>query len=314
MTSNTVPYTPNQKLHDKAVQLLKDEKLAKADSKTYNEKRKATTEALRPVLTEIAAKFKIGETVGGQSTIKDWCAQYGGITYRRFHQIATGESQTKKVKSLHVGDLVKIDNLEIRLTKAHIAFLTGGFPAPAPKKQTKKARKTSANQRQALSKRAGKYFEKFMSGKIDEAKWMFLLDQEIRRHPDCPEWIDDVEFTRKRAQDYLAGQNPAANALAAATDAAPTAPITVNPAKAQAAPVPQAPRLGQSPLTPGKKYTVRAAASGGYGIFEPLSPFCLQKHLTRDAAWAAIDTVNAVPPPGTQGGTQIVSDAGTSNG
>jgi hypothetical protein len=141
--SNTVPYLPNQKLHDEAVALLKQdakEKVAihelREKRETYNEKRKAITAKLRPVLEAIEGKFQVGETVGGQSTIKGWCKKYGGITYRRFHQIVTGETQKPKVKSsisLHVGDIVKIDGQEFTLTESHIGFICGDHPlAPPP--------------------------------------------------------------------------------------------------------------------------------------------------------------------------------------
>lgn len=74
---------------------------------------------------------------------------------------------------------------------------------------------------------------------------------------------------------------------------------------AQLAPVPQKPPA-QSPLKPGKRYTVRPHPQGGYGIFEPASPVCLQKHSTMDAAWAAIDAVKAVPPSAAQAGNPAI--------
>src|SRR5450631_89438 len=112
--SNVVPNAPNQNLHDKALKLLTEmqanapEKKAKGVVSDYNKRRKAATASLKPVLTDIEACFKRGESVGGQYTIKDWCGKIGYITYRRFHQITTSESQTKKtkkteeVKSLHL--------------------------------------------------------------------------------------------------------------------------------------------------------------------------------------------------------------------
>jgi hypothetical protein len=50
-------------------------------------------------------------------------------------------------------------------------------------------------------------------------------------------------------------------------------------------------------LKRGKKYTVRPAASGGYGVFEVNSSICLQKHPTRDAAWDAADVLNQAQVP-----------------
>lgn len=64
---------------------------------------------------------------------------------------------------------------------------------------------------------------------------------------------------------------------------------------------------GQSPLTPGKKYTVRPAASGGYGIFEAGSSLCLQRHSTSDEAWEAVDAVKALPQPASQQGASMTA-------
>jgi alkylated DNA repair dioxygenase AlkB len=53
--------------------------------------------------------------------------------------------------------------------------------------------------------------------------------------------------------------------------------------------------LAHSPLKAGRKYTVRRHPHGGFGIYEPLSPFCLQRHWAEEAAWEVIDAVK-VPP------------------
>ncbi len=66
--------------------------------------------------------------------------------------------------------------------------------------------------------------------------------------------------------------------------------------------VAQAPPFAQSPMKRGKKYTVRPAASGGYGVFEVNSSICLQKHPTRDAAWDAADVLNQAQVPVAQEG------------
>jgi len=84
--------------------------------------------------------------------------------------------------------------------------------------------------------------------------------------------------------------------------------------EAAATPPSQGLPFGQPPLTPGKKYTVRPHPQGGFGIYEPLSPVCLQRHLTQDAAWEAIDAVNAVPPSGSQMGTPAIVDTGVPRG
>lgn len=57
------------------------------------------------------------------------------------------------------------------------------------------------------------------------------------------------------------------------------------------------PPFAQSPLKPGKKYTVRPAPSGGAGVYEVNSPILVQKHATTDAAWDAVDAVRQPPPP-----------------
>jgi hypothetical protein len=64
---------------------------------------------------------------------------------------------------------------------------------------------------------------------------------------------------------------------------------TESSANRETAAVTLKPSAAQSPLKPGKKYTVRPAPSGGSGIYEVGSPICLQKHPTTDAAWDAID-------------------------
>ena len=49
----------------------------------------------------------------------------------------------------------------------------------------------------------------------------------------------------------------------------------------------------QSPLKPGKKYEVRPALWGDYGVYEVGSPVLLQWYPTSDAAWDAIEAVTA---------------------
>lgn len=60
-------------------------------------------------------------------------------------------------------------------------------------------------------------------------------------------------------------------------------------------PAAQASSFVQLPLKPGKKYKVRPAPSGGYGVYEGGSPVILQRHPTSEAAWDAIDAVTAIP-------------------
>ena len=67
----------------------------------------------------------------------------------------------------------------------------------------------------------------------------------------------------------------------------------------QIAPIPQKPPEWM-PLESGKKYTARPHPQGGFGIYEPGSPVCWQKHESQDAAWEAIEAVNTVPSSGRQ--------------
>jgi hypothetical protein len=68
---------------------------------------------------------------------------------------------------------------------------------------------------------------------------------------------------------------------------------TTTPKPVQIAPVPQKPPE-QLPLIPGKKYTVRPHPQGGFGVYEPGSAVCWQKHPSQDSAWDAIEAVNAI--------------------
>ena len=50
----------------------------------------------------------------------------------------------------------------------------------------------------------------------------------------------------------------------------------------------------QTQLVPGKRYQVRPAPSGGYGIYEARSTVLLQSYEEEDEAWDAIDPVKAI--------------------
>lgn len=63
----------------------------------------------------------------------------------------------------------------------------------------------------------------------------------------------------------------------------------------QIAPIPQKPPEWL-PLDPGKKYTARPHPQGGWGVYEPGSNVCWQKHPRQDGAWDAIEAVKAVSP------------------
>jgi transcription elongation factor Elf1 len=100
----------NANLHDEALTIFKKMEPTKSEAKAkdvasdYNARRKAQTEALRPVLTEMQARFEKGETIGASASMKEWCATYkdhGAFTYARVRQILTGKSGNEnKVKSL----------------------------------------------------------------------------------------------------------------------------------------------------------------------------------------------------------------------
>jgi len=108
-----VPSGPNADLHNEAVRLMqqmkpnsKDETKALVTVKTYNQRRKEATKALRPILVKINDAFKRHETVGGCDGMKDWCEKVGTLTYARVRQIITGKSgNEKKVKSVDSLDL-----------------------------------------------------------------------------------------------------------------------------------------------------------------------------------------------------------------
>ncbi|HXW89374.1 MAG TPA: hypothetical protein VEK33_02395 [Terriglobales bacterium] len=122
--SNTVPYSQNQDLHEKAVDLLlkmsptATEGLAKDTVKSYNQRRKDAVAEFQAVAEKIYAAYKRGETVGGHATIKEWCKAVG-YSYQRFWQINNNKSgnESKKIKSLDVGTVVKIGKQEITITQ-----------------------------------------------------------------------------------------------------------------------------------------------------------------------------------------------------
>jgi hypothetical protein len=60
----------------------------------------------------------------------------------------------------------------------------------------------------------------------------------------------------------------------------------------QIAPIQQKPP-DDVPLQSDKKYTVRPHPQGGFGVYEPGSTVCLQRHPSQDGAWDAIDAINA---------------------
>jgi hypothetical protein len=81
--------TKNDTLHQQAVQLLAEIKVAGGQAKTYNQRRREATERLRPVLTEVWAALDQGQTVGGFPSKKDW-AKAQGVTIRHIQKIIAG--------------------------------------------------------------------------------------------------------------------------------------------------------------------------------------------------------------------------------
>jgi len=85
----------NDDLHQQAVELIAQTKRGEPEQKAkqtiaeYNERRKAATAALQPILTQIWERFEAGETVGGFSLKKDW-AKAQGITPRWCQMVIKG--------------------------------------------------------------------------------------------------------------------------------------------------------------------------------------------------------------------------------
>jgi len=82
----------NDDLHQQAVTLLTKMKRTATEQETvtgYNERRRAATGALRPILTEIWRRFSLGETVGGFCGKEGW-AKGQGITIRWAQKIIAG--------------------------------------------------------------------------------------------------------------------------------------------------------------------------------------------------------------------------------
>ena len=98
------------------------------------------------------------------------------------------------------------------------------------------------------------------------------------------------------------GNGKAANHLRTKTKGTPPTPL-------QIAPVPQkSPEY--VPLQSGRKYTVRHHPQGGFGVYEPGSTMCLQRHPSEDEAWDAIDAINVVPASGARSETTSNTDEG----
>jgi hypothetical protein len=79
----------------------------------------------------------------------------------------------------------------------------------------------------------------------------------------------------------------------------------------QIAPIPPKPPE-YVPLQPGKKYTARPHPQGGWGVYEPGSTVCWQKHPGQDEAWGAIEAVNLAPLSAVQSEMSGNADEGAS--
>lgn len=96
----------------------------------------------------------------------------------------------------------------------------------------------------------------------------------------------DKRLAKKNGQALgSASYNPPTNGTAAGVQRSEPSPDPDNePNVNRQATVTLAPFVAQSPLKPGRKYTVRPAPSGGSGIYEVGSSTCLQKYPTADDA------------------------------
>lgn len=93
----------------------------------YNDRRKALTAKLKPILVAIDEKFTAGEIVGGAASMKEYCQRFkhqGCLGYARVRQIISGKSgnENKKVKSLDLGDMVKVNGATYQLMDGGAKF------------------------------------------------------------------------------------------------------------------------------------------------------------------------------------------------
>jgi hypothetical protein len=132
----------NDALHKEAVKLLvavNEDRKKSADARTvandYNARRRANTEALRPILTQIWDALARGETVGGYTGKEAW-AKGQGITIRHVQKIIAGpKRKNNKANSvrLTVGKVVKIGDSEYALTQEMLDAITKAVPTPTAK-------------------------------------------------------------------------------------------------------------------------------------------------------------------------------------
>lgn len=110
--------TKIDKLGEQIKQQVKARDDAHQKSVTYLERRKAATEAMRPLVAEVRAAFERGETVNGQAKWMDWChwANPTAKNPARWFQIVLAfKKETKErreVTSPLDGIVVAIDQIE----------------------------------------------------------------------------------------------------------------------------------------------------------------------------------------------------------
>ena len=121
----------NDGLHNQAVKLLLEraatapEVAAGAVRKSYNERRKEATAALRPVLTKIRELLGSGQSVGGFTSKESWAASQS-IKIRQIQTIIAGPKPKAQSVRLQVGMVVSVDGVEITLTDKHLSLIFDG--------------------------------------------------------------------------------------------------------------------------------------------------------------------------------------------
>jgi len=161
-----MPLTANQDLHDKALKLLlllcrnKTEQNAADTNKSYNQRRKDVTNALRPVLAEIWHRFENGESVGGCNGKKAW-AKSQSITIRWCQKVIAGSQTEANSVRLRVGKVVKIGDTKCALTQEMLDAIvalaaTYGTPHGKPEVVQSKSTVLAAENQPELEKQAAR--------------------------------------------------------------------------------------------------------------------------------------------------------------
>jgi hypothetical protein len=169
---------PQPDLHEKALKVFavikRTDKEQKAADTVFNYSQRRKEEIanhILPVLKDMDAAFNRGETIGGATSLKQWCKAYksfGALTYARCRQILTGKSGNEGRKTrLRVDQVVMIGKREVKLTgmmlEAVLSYVEPGHPVksldPAPVTHAKySARKTLCMANMPNRKLKGKVF------------------------------------------------------------------------------------------------------------------------------------------------------------